>query len=525
MKLKKLSNTFLFINLLSSLIAFYAFGQQKTIKTSTYKASIISVTINANQTYQTIDNFGASDAWAFQFLGNWPEAKKQAIADLLFSTDTTSSGQPKGIGLSLWRYNLGAGSAQQGNKSGIKDEWRRAESFLDANGNYNFDNQAGQTWFLKAAKARGVNKFLGFFNSPPIQFTKNGKAFSSDGSSNIEKKNYSAFSHYIAESIQGIKQKTGILFDYVSPVNEPQWDWKDGGQEGNPYANAEIYALVKNLNDRLTAQKLDTKIAVTEAAQVDYLIWEKDKANRGSQIDAFFNQTSPTFIGNMSHVKPHIDGHSYFTTSPYPKAVALRKQLHKKTNTANIGYWMSEYCILGDNDGEIDGNGRDLGIAPALYLASVIHNDLVNAHASAWQWWTAVSAYNYKDGLIYIDKNKNDGNYHQSKMLWAMGNFSKFIRPGDQRIGVSSTALADDSKALLVSAYQDKKTKNIVTVVVNSSTKPLLIKLNFKGAKVTSLKPYITSSTANLAPNPSLSTASSISIPPLAIVTLVGNNY
>ncbi|MBC7418158.1 MAG: xylanase, partial [Pedobacter sp.] len=297
---------------------------------------MITIIVNANQTYQTIDNFGASDAWSFQFLGNWPEAKKEAIADLLFSTDTTSAGQPKGIGLSLWRYNLGAGSAQQGNQSGIKDEWRRAESFLDANGNYNFDKQASQTWFLKAAKSRGVDKFLGFFNSPPIPFTKNGKAFSSDGFSNISEKSYPAFSHYIAESLKGIMQKTGILFDYVSPVNEPQWDWKDGGQEGNPYTNSEIYALVKSLNDTLSAQKLSTKISVTEAGQLDYLIGAKDKPSRGSQIDAFFNPKSPTFIGNLSNVKSVVDGHSYFTTSPYAKAVEIRKQLQKKTSANNI---------------------------------------------------------------------------------------------------------------------------------------------------------------------------------------------
>jgi hypothetical protein len=73
-----------------------------------------------------------------------------------------ASGQPKGIGLSLWRFNIGAGTAEQGAASGIKDEWRRAESFLNNDGTYNWDKQAGQVWFLKAAKERGVNEFLAF---------------------------------------------------------------------------------------------------------------------------------------------------------------------------------------------------------------------------------------------------------------------------------------------------------------------------------------------------------------------------
>jgi hypothetical protein len=94
---------------------------------------------------------------------------------------------------------------------------------------------------------------------------------------------------------------------------------------------------------------------------------------------------------------------------------------------------MSEYCILGDNEGEIKGEGKDLGIDPALYMAKVIHNDLVNANASAWHWWIAISPYNYKDGLVYIDKNKTDGDFKSSKMLWALGNYSRFIRPGAVR--------------------------------------------------------------------------------------------
>jgi hypothetical protein len=37
-------------------------------------ATIIS--FNVDSTYQTIHNFGASDAWSGQFVGNWPDAKR-----------------------------------------------------------------------------------------------------------------------------------------------------------------------------------------------------------------------------------------------------------------------------------------------------------------------------------------------------------------------------------------------------------------------------------------------------------------
>lgn len=65
--------------------------------------------------YQTIDNFGASDAWTIDpLIRKWREESHdkqiEYLADLLFDTE-------KGIGLSAWRFNLGAVSYEQGNES------------------------------------------------------------------------------------------------------------------------------------------------------------------------------------------------------------------------------------------------------------------------------------------------------------------------------------------------------------------------------------------------------------------------
>ena len=35
----------------------------------------VTIRIDPSKTYQTIRNFGGSDAWACQFAGNWPLAK------------------------------------------------------------------------------------------------------------------------------------------------------------------------------------------------------------------------------------------------------------------------------------------------------------------------------------------------------------------------------------------------------------------------------------------------------------------
>ena len=46
---------------------------------------VIEIKINPEITFQTIDNFGASDAWSCQFMGKWPDDRENKIADLLFS--------------------------------------------------------------------------------------------------------------------------------------------------------------------------------------------------------------------------------------------------------------------------------------------------------------------------------------------------------------------------------------------------------------------------------------------------------
>ena len=500
-----IKNIFLAITALGTNISF-ASGQAKEV----------TININFSKTHQTISNFGASDAWSCQFVGNWPDDKRNKIADLLFSRDTDANGSPKGIGLSLWRFNIGAGSAQQADQSGIKDEWRRAESFLNNDGSYNWQNQAGQVWFLKAAKKRGVNQFLGFSNSPPVQFTINGKAYATGGKVNIAPDKYNAFAIYLAKVVKSIEHTSKVKFDYISPINEPQWDWSDGGQEGCPYNNTEIAGLVRSISKEFINNKVSSKILVGEAGSINYLFSPGDKPGKGNQIKDFFKPGSANYIGDLPGVNT-IAAHSYFTTSPMASAIKARKALADSIAAIKgLNLWQSEYCILGDNAGEIDGNKRDLDINAALYLASVIHTDLTVANVSAWQWWTAISAYDYKDGLIYIDKNKTDGSFYPSKMLWAMGNYSRFITPGAVRIDAAVSSATD--KPLLTSAFINGK--NLTVVIINPNADDVITGFDTNNTKVQFTSSYVTSQAAELMA--AKITGVKNLVPARSIVTLTG---
>ena len=482
------------------------------------------ITIDVNDRQQTIRNFGASDAWACQFLGAWPDEKRNQVADWLFSTDADASGKPKGIGLSLWRFNIGAGSASGDN---ISDEWRRAEGFLQNDMSYDWSKQAGQQWFLRAAKQRGVNLFVGFANSPPIQLTKNGKAFSSDGErANISKENYVPFVKFLSNVVKHFEGQ-GIEINYLSPFNEPQWDWTSNSQEGSPYTNQELFDITKKLDSVIAAEHLPSKIQIAEAGSMIYLYENSDKPTRGNQIEDFFLQTSPRYVGGLPSVDRMISAHSYFTSAPTDVMIKVRENIEQKVKAASIPieFWQSEYCILGDAE-EVPGPGKDTGMTPALYVARLIHHDLTVANASAWHWWTSVSVYDYKDGLIYADKNKVNGNIEDTKLLWAFGNYSRFIRPGAVRVGVSSSnANVDNPKGLMVSAYIDETENKLITVIINYADVDTAIKMDLKGDSTKSFQPFLTSGKAgeDLMPMDKVDGDAAVYIPKKSIVTLVSD--
>ncbi|HVS95536.1 MAG TPA: glycoside hydrolase [Puia sp.] len=505
------------------------------VDTCNGKPAPLTLTVDLNQVQQTIHSFGASDGWTCKFIGKWAnESKKNYIADLLFSMDTLPDGNPKGIGLSLWRFNIGAGSYEQGDSSGIATDWRREECFLNADGTYNWSKQAGQQWFLNAARQRGVRYTLGFALSPPVSMTKNGRAYNTSGTTslNIADGRLPDFADFLAETAQHLQ------LDYVSPVNEPQWTWGTAGvtagQEGSQAQNAEIADLVKALSAKLSPHGASAKTVIGEAGQWDFLTG-KNSDGRGDQINQFFSPSSPNYIGNVPNTQHAISSHSYYTTCPDNTLIEIRQQVAARVKQVDpsLETWMTEFGILGNICGVLNGSPRTTDIDYGLYVAKTIHHDLTVTGVTSWQWWLAVSPYNYSDGLVYIndpsgtinvDNCKLDGIVLDSKQLWSLGNFSRFIRPGMKRIAASIQGMEDPATAaqsLMVSAYKDDTNKTLVIVIVNYSTRQDDLRLTgVSGPAAANLNTYTTDRQYGL--HRSETAAGDIVIGPRSIVTLTG---
>ena len=481
--------------------------------------------------YQTIHNFGASDAWTIQYVGeNWPLEQRNEIADLLFSTDLDPEGKPEGIGLTAWRFNIGAGSAAQGDGSGITNEWRRAESFGNPDGTYDWARHAGQRWMLKAAKDRGLETFIGFVNSPPVWMTRNGKAYSEDGKeSNLKPEHYGAYADYLTEVVQGVERTTGIHFDFLSPFNEPQWEWMCCKQEGTPYDNDELAAVTREIDAAFTRAGIeDTELEIAETAQVEYLYKAaKGPTQRSDQLRAFFDPASELYLGDLEHLAPEVAVHDYFSTWPVENLVRTRKEAWAALQQINpeLEYMASEYCLLEDNE-EVKGPGRDLGMDPALYLARVMQADFLFANASSWQWWLGVSNGDYKDGLVYTDNDKFAGEVYDSKLLWTVGNFSRFIRPGATRISIERADGTPAEEAfpagVIASAFENEDGSQVI-VFVNQQREPKAVRLAGAGTEGLAFQAYHTSAAAedDLRYDGDYTTADAYTLPARSVVTWV----
>ena len=119
-----------------------------------------------------------------------------------------------------------------------------------------------------------------------------------------------------------------------------------------------------------------------------------------------------------------------------------------------------------------------------VHVAVNIHNGLVVGNMSAYVWWYIRRSYS----LIGQDDGK------PTKRGYAMAQYSKWVRPGDVRIG----ATEQPDSNILVSAYKHSD-KQITLVAVNSGTTDVTQQFNVSNRSISNIDRYRTSSSENLA--------------------------
>lgn len=489
------------------------------LMTTSIKAqSTYTFNISPKITYQTMADFGASDCWTADFVGKYfSNTEKEKAAKWLFSQEMDANGNPQGIGLSMWRINLGAGTAEQGSNSGIDDVTRRGYCYLKTDGTYDWTKSAGQQYFMQKAKAYGVEHFLLFSNSAPVQFTKNGKGYANAGvqGSNLEDKHYGDFANFLTTTTKHFIDE-GYNITLIDPVNEPQYDWTDG-QEGSPWTNECIAKLARELDASISQQGLTSQILLPEACQWNALYMDGTEKRANNQIEAFFNPAnSDTYIGNLTHLKKAVAGHSYWTFGTNEELENIRKAVAEKAELYNLEVHQTEWSMLDKEPSTSAGFPASYDAASyidiALYMGKLIHCDLTFGNMTSWSYWTtfAQEKWGQKNRFYLIrmnaqgDEGKESygdltrgGKLTDNANLWVLGNYSRFIRPGYKRIDMT-TPQPESLNKLMGSAYISADGKQLVLVYVNMGS-ATGVNINVEGqTQAKSIKLYRTSETENL---------------------------
>ena len=448
------------------------------------------LSFDLGKTHQTIESFGVSGAWWAQVVGGWDEPdedsglpKRERVAELLFDKET-------GIGVSCYRYNLGGGSTESG-KGTFSIPCRRAESFLTADGIYDWSKDQNAVWMLRQAVRYGVKDIVFFVNSPPEQFTKNGLAHCSKAfRSNLSKKNYANFVKYCLDCVEHFRGE-GIPVQYLSPVNEPVWKWT-GGQEGCHYRPRQVRKLLRLFVEEMNRRPALADLKLSGAENGD-IRW--------------FNKTYCRIMLGDKMIRSRadaIDTHSYFVTprlGPVTRLIDDRLPFLKRyrryldRHFPGVPAKTSEWTHMQ--------GGRDYGMDSALEQTKIMMEDLTILRVSSWQLWIAVSNVDYCDGLLYeFDDTRT---FALTKRYFTFGQFSKFIEPGSVRFDVDA-----GEKLQAVGFSKDGRQ---VVVIANHNESGVELRLSENVCAI-----FCTDATRSMEP---LDPASAVSIPPKSVTTIL----
>jgi len=320
-------------------------------------------------------------------------------------------------------------------------------------GVWDFTQDSDTVWFTKQALARGVEKVWGTVWSPPAWMKSNNDV---NNGGEVAPEFYQDYATFLATYVQQYSKQFGVKIAGISIANEPDIvaPYESSNWNSQQFHDFILNSLIPTFrSNKITAQVVMPEIS----GWTDYA--------------ASATLNDPITANAVGIIAAHDYGGSLY---PFGDTAALNKTV-----------WETEVSNLGGNDPSI-GDG--------LNWAQVIHRTLVDAHANAWHYWWLFSDIGDTTGQSLIQGSPSSNSITIYKRLWTIGNFSRFVRPGDHMVSASSNY---PESGVYVSAFV--KSNGVVTVVtINTNGYPTNLTLKGVVSGTGIVNEFRTSTSENL---------------------------
>jgi O-glycosyl hydrolase len=387
------------------------------------------ITLNPDERFQTVDGFGVN------FNGTYFRDAQKPMIDMLIDD----------LGATIFRldpYGLLNWEAVNDNDDPNVMNW---EYYNDRYSIPTFEASWAAARYLNSRGIRPLLALSGIApdwmldsNAPPPQHKVCGSS-SGMGHTGPMKPNhlnpamYQEFAEEVVSLAMYARARAHIDFQYFGPLNETDC-YPAEGPRVDP---DEMPKLLSAIARRMEKEGLgDIKLVVPEQAIVttDYIgpIMQDPELMKQVGVFAF---------------------HTYGSDSVGPQVERVRASIYASTPV-----WLTEYGDLKDLDKSAENEWEGFSIAATERALRAL-----NQGARAAVYWDAYDNYHeHYPRLTFYGLIKNaDHVFSPKKRYYAAKQLYKFVRPGSQRVGAAA-----DSTGLMVSAFRNDRTKDLVVVGV-----------------------------------------------------------
>lgn len=501
-------------------------------------ATVVSV-IDWKDEKQVMDGLGGAYAFnkadGIKQIYDQDPVRGRELLDLMFSDE-------KGIGLEIVRVIIGDGGivnpqtkAEWGNRyyDGPSDSiWPEQDGgFVWDQPDWDSkkaDFDSAQVWIMKEAMAYGVDTFYANAWTPPYWMKTNNSVLGQSGAK-LRPEHYQHYADYLVQYALGYKREFGIPITHIGPANESEA--AHASYSGFVITAAEYKDFMQNYLGPTLKKAIDEgAFAALDVAPPK--IVAPEGTNLGASVNFFRpmleDAASSQYIDVFS---THLYGTSSFNNGPmtstgtggsYPE---LLRQ---------FPLWQTEYMTQNSNSSASVNTQTyaNQTITDGVYWGNLLtHMFASDPGFSAFLWWWPV-ANNGSDGsdlirLAHTGSPQGNGStvtgeYRIFKRFYTFGNFSRFIKPNDVRIGATRVPVSGTN----ITAYKNPTSNEFSIIAVNSSTtgQEVAFKLDNFPAGVKAVVGYRTTASENqkrLDPIRVVDGAFTASLPAQSVITFV----